>query len=230
MTDNSVPESQSEALTLGIGQIVRMALAPLVLFVCAVTLMYFLYQSGDPARHRIKIGSADAAEALHSRRLHTILPLPLKDMPGDGFALIRSDPRLTENFLVSGYVVQPCSDDKCDAPNNSHPRYRIDTEAPFMTKVDFLAGYQIVGADRDESHFVVALPTNILGDMSDPRNRVLFYVTRSDMIKIIEEYRNVRASLQEHYLSAQVQERRANDLKKLKAEFKQANDDIRSVN
>lgn len=226
MADGNMPGSQSEKPNSSILPIAMIALAPLIICLCAVILVSFCF---TPREHRIKIGSADAVtEALHNRRVHTILPLPLKDMPGDGFADVYSDPRVTTNFLVFGYAVQPCSDGKCDALDNGHPKYRIDSETAFTT--EFLAGYQIVGADRNESHFVVSLPTDIIGDMSNPRDRVLIYVSRSDMIKIIEEYRNVRASFQEHYLSTQAQEKRAGDLKKQEDELKRMNTDIRSVN
>ena len=179
----------------------------LIIFICVVMGALFC---NHPMEKLIKIGSNVAVtEALHDRQLHTILPLPIKAMPGDGFVDVYSDPRVTTNFIVIGYAVQPCNGN-CESSGNTHPKYKIDSEATFTT--EFLAGYQIVGADSNDSHFVVSFATDIFGDMSNPHDRVLLYVSRTDLTKIIDEYSNVRASFQDPYLSAQSHVKRASDL------------------
>lgn len=224
MTDHNMPEEQSGKPDADVFSFVMIPLAFLIIFICVVM---GAISCNHPIERRIKIGSDVAVtEALHDRQLHTILPLPIKAMLGDGFVDVYSDPRVTTNFIVIGYAVQPCNGN-CESSGNTHPKYKIDSETTFTT--EFLSGYQIVGADRNESHFVVSLATDILGDMSNPHDRVLLYVSRSDMIKIIEEYRNVRASFQDHYLSAQSQEKRASDLNRQEDELKRINSDLRSV-
>ncbi len=173
---------------------------------------------------RITLDSeVDIAELLSDRHLHTIVSL-VGGKRNYSIADVYFDKRVTKYFTVFGYTVSSCNESRCQEAkaNSEYPTYKTDSAISFQ--MDLVTGYQIIGADKDGSHFLVYLPARLFGDLSNPNERKMLYVSRSDMTRIIEEYMNVRAALLKHYLNEQAQHNEMGT-----QEFPAVNSDLRSV-
>lgn len=163
-----------------------------------------------------------ADEALFDRQPHSILP-PSVSVSEDDLRRANGGQYLSDELIVVGYSVLSCDKGQCAKDAGDVSKYEIGQKTTYSTRL--LTSYQIVGVSDDGSHFVVSLPS----DTENTGKQELLYVSRSDMTRIINEYRKTSRLFQKSVFREQVQEKWQTVLKEQERDREKAEQDIRSV-